>query len=51
LRLREISGLHADHRIIPVPGANKILAGIAADRGVMCPYIAWRLSSNIPPRR
>lgn len=37
IRLSEISGLHADKKITPVPGGHAALRGIAGFRGIILP--------------
>jgi chemotaxis signal transduction protein len=42
IRLSEISGLHADKKITPVPGGSSALIGIAGFRGTIVPVYSLR---------
>lgn len=42
LRLSELAGLHAGHRIVPVPGPPSALAGIAGFRNTIVPVYDLR---------
>ncbi|HLH93880.1 MAG TPA: chemotaxis protein CheW [Xanthobacteraceae bacterium] len=47
IRLAEISGLHADKRITPVPGGSSALLGIAGFRGSILPVYSLRVLLGI----
>ena len=48
VRLSEISGLHADKKITPVPGGAPALLGIAGFRGSILPVYSLRTLLGLP---